>query len=223
MKGDELQVHMFATYTTLRVGVAIISFAFPLLLWGGGKLLGIQLPDSMSAYYHLTVDGQSMRNWFVGILFAIGIILYLYKGYSPQENYALNAAGIFAIGIAIFPMEWGCGQECEKISMHGISAVMFFLSFAYVCIRCASDTLYLMKDEVREKRYRRIYWMIAAGLILSPLIALLLTVILGGFKSYTFYAEAVGIWFFASYWLIKTRDISFTNSERDALSNKIEA
>ena len=89
MTRDELQHHMFATYTTLRIGLAVIAFAFPILLWLGGRVIGLPLQDSMSAYYHaFAADGQSMRNWFVGILFAVGVILYLYQGYSYRENYA---------------------------------------------------------------------------------------------------------------------------------------
>jgi hypothetical protein len=231
---EKLQKHMFLTYTNLRVGVALIAFVFPVLLWGGGEWLKIPLQDSMSAYYHATVDGQSMRNWFVGILFAVGAILYLYKGYSPQESLALNVAGAAAIGIAIFPMEWDCVDEC-KITMHGISAVLFFLSVAYVCIFCASDTLLLMKDGVREKRFRMYYRLIGTGLILSPIIAAVLTLlrepILGvslpkesdPFQSYTFFAEAVGIWMFASYWLLKSWEISSTNAEHLALEKMIKA
>src|ERR1700733_7449877 len=40
-----------ATYFALRIGAAVIAFVFPLLLWGGGKLAGFTLRDSMSAYY----------------------------------------------------------------------------------------------------------------------------------------------------------------------------
>lgn len=43
-----------STYIVLRVGAAAIGFALPLLLWGGGKVAGITLRDSMSAYYWAT-------------------------------------------------------------------------------------------------------------------------------------------------------------------------
>ena len=43
-----------ATYFALRAGAALIAFVFPLLLWGGGKLAGFSLRDSMSAYYWAT-------------------------------------------------------------------------------------------------------------------------------------------------------------------------
>ncbi len=221
MKSDELEKHIFATYINLRVGIAIITILFPLLLWAGGAIQGIPLQDSMSAYYHAIFNENSMRNWFVGILFAVGVFLYLYKGFSYQENYALNFAGVFVIGVAIFPMEWNCGEECKKISMHGTCAVLFFLCIAYVCIRCASDTLYLLNDTVLEQRYRLRYKLIGIGMILSPLFALLLTLVFQQFKSYTFFVEAAGIWIFAIYWLLKSQELTSTNAERLILQNKI--
>jgi hypothetical protein len=47
-----------------------------------------------------------MRDWFVGALFAIAACLYLYKGFTPKENRLLNLAAVFAVGVAIFPMNW---------------------------------------------------------------------------------------------------------------------
>jgi hypothetical protein len=222
VKSGELQQHITATYLTLRIGVAVIALTLPILLWGGGILQGIPLQDSMSAYYHAATNGGSMRNWFVGILFAVGVFLYLYKGFSFKENYALNLAGAFAIGIAIFPMEWNCGEECVKISMHGICAVSFFLCIAYVCIRCASETLHLLEDSILEKRYRTLYTWLGIGMIVSPLTALLLTLVFRRFSSYTFFVEAAGVWVFSTYWLVKSRELSLTSAERLAIQEKIE-
>jgi hypothetical protein len=39
------------TYFAFRGGAAAIAFVFPLLLWGGGKVAGFTLRDSMSDYY----------------------------------------------------------------------------------------------------------------------------------------------------------------------------
>ena len=221
MKSGELQNHVFATYVSLRLGMAVIAIVFPLLLWAGGAMQGVVLQDSMSAYYHAVFADKSMRNWFVGLLFALGILLHLYKGFSKQENIALNLAGFFAVGVALIPMEWGCGDVCKKITLHGICAISLFLCIAYVCIFRASDTLRLLKNKVLQARYRRIYTLIGVGMVLSPLIAVLMTVIFRQFESYTFFAEAAGIWIFASYWLVKSYELSSTNAERRVLRGKI--
>lgn len=225
-----MQNHMLATYASLRIGVAVIAILFPPLLWLGGIYLGMPLQDSMSAYYHATCDLGSMRNWFVGLLFAVGIILHLYRGFSRQENIALNIAGILAVGIAIFPMQWACGEVCgmlchaehKGISLHGVVAISFFICIAYVCIFRASDTLHLMDDKVRERRYRLIYRQLGIGMILSPVIAILLAYLVKQENSYRFFAEAAGIWIFAAYWLLKSREISITNAERLAVSKEIQ-
>ena len=56
MNATELQKHISATYLTLRLGVAGIALAFPLLLWVGGIVLThTELQSSMSLYYHTPV------------------------------------------------------------------------------------------------------------------------------------------------------------------------
>jgi hypothetical protein len=57
-----------------------------------------------------------MRDWFVGILWAIGVFLVLYRGYGRRENTALNIAGMLLIMVAMVPMDWTCGTACPKIS-----------------------------------------------------------------------------------------------------------
>ena len=57
---------------------------------------------------------------------------------------------------------------------------------------------------------------------LSPIIAFVMAVILGLGEAYTFFAEAIGIWVFATYWLVKSRELSLTSAERLVLHDMIE-
>ena len=83
-----LKKHVLSTYFSLRVGIVVIAVAFPVLLATGGYFyVGVGLLDSMSAYYHVTCEGRSMRDWFVGLLFAVGVFLYLYKGTAQPRMY----------------------------------------------------------------------------------------------------------------------------------------
>jgi hypothetical protein len=204
------------------MGMAIIAVVFPALLGLGGYLFeGLSLRGSMSAYYHSNV----MRDVFVGVLFAIGLFLYLYKGFGKLENYALNLAGIFAVGVAIFPMEWECGTDCKLITLHGVCAVLFFICIAYVCLFRASDTLDLVKDQIKEKRYRKIYKGLGIGMLLSPAIAVIMSLVLqyrAAERSTVFFVEAVAVWIFAIYWLTKSQELSSTDAEQLALDRKIE-
>src|ERR1019366_1492241 len=191
------------TYLALRVGAAAIAFIFPLLLWGGGKVAGFTLRDSMSAYYwatpvqpcpcgenpdhscmkkgsevdlaltpsprEKTLEPGTMRNWFVGVLFAIGTLLYINQGHSLKENLALTLAGLLAVGIAVFPMSWDCYHH--SFSPHGFCAVSFFLCIAFVSAICSRDTLVLIRDPKVRAKYRKTYIGLAVAMIASPIAA----------------------------------------------------
>jgi len=212
--------HIMATYVSLRIGMGVIALLFPPILWIGGHICAhLSLQPSMSAYYH--AGGGAMRDEFVGILFAVGVFLYLYKGYTIHENYALNLAGLFAVLVAIFPMEWDCGTGCKRFTVHGTCAILFFLCIAYVCIFRASDTLSQMTDQIKIKRYRTAYTLLGVGMIASPAIAFILTVVLQLQRSIVFFVEATGVYFFATYWLVKSWEIASTNVEEMAIHGKL--
>ena len=219
LRSDELQKHIIATYTNLRWGLVVIAFAFPVLLYIGGRVFDdLPLLDSMSQYYH-----SDMRNVFVGFLFAIGACLYLYKGFTPLENYLLNFAAIFALGVAIFPT--ACREEivCNTFTAskpHGISAVLSFLCIALVCWFCASDTLSEMKDKAKARRYRKWYKIIGVAMAASPIVAVILTFTLSK-SSLIFFVELAAIWVFATYWLVKSLEIRDTNAEEKAAARQL--
>ena len=221
MKLDIVQKHIFETYVTMRIGIAALAIMFPSVLVFGGFYIDIPLQDSMSAYYHAMNNNHSMRDFFVGILFAIGVFLYLYKGYRKDEDYVLNLAGAAAIGVALIPMQRDCGDSCASISLHGICAFTLFISVAYVCIWCAPHTLEELKNKVKEQRYRKIYMLLGICMVLSPVIAWLLTFIFKKFHAYTYIAEAVGIVIFAIYWLVKSGELAATKSEHRLIYNAI--
>lgn len=163
------------TYLTLRIMVATLAFMLPpLLALAGYYVFHISLRPSMSDYYWASTNYQtppcavpsttsaagaivtlvdippgSMRSYFVGFLFAVGALLFCYKGFTWEENAALNFAGAMAWGIALCPMDWICAHPA--FDKHGTFAVSFFLSIAYVAFFRAKDTLHLLPKE-RESR-----------------------------------------------------------------------
>jgi hypothetical protein len=53
MASKDLSQQVTATYKMLRLGLAVMAFGLPPLLWIGGHVLGdLPLAGSMSAYYH---------------------------------------------------------------------------------------------------------------------------------------------------------------------------
>src|ERR1700733_14650519 len=103
---DQLRQNIMATYFSLRIGIAAVGIALPLVVGIVGYFYAhVCLQRSISAYYHAVgPTGHSMRNWFIGSLFVIGVFLYLYKGFSMLENILLNVGGLLAVLIALVPM-----------------------------------------------------------------------------------------------------------------------
>lgn len=218
-----LQRHMAGTYFALRIGMGVLAAALPPLLWLGGRLRdGEPLRCSMSAYYW----SAAMRDTFVGALVAIGAFLYLYKGFSRQENWALNLAGVLAVGIAMVPTGSRCGEgNGISLSLHGTFAIFFFLSIAYVCVFRASDTLSLIRDTRRADRFRTAYRTVGVLMIVSPALAAVFDVALqpgSRGSSLVFLVEAFAVFTFAAYWLVKSREMSETDAELLALDQKLK-
>jgi hypothetical protein len=240
---DELQKHVTSTYRNLRRMLAIIGFLFPLFLPLVGKYwYGIPFQNSMSAYYFAGSNGEGpirswltsldfsplkyilfvmteaasetpLRSWFVGILFVMGVFLYIYKGFSDIENYLLNGAGLSALGVALFPMEWNCGDACHWFTLHGVFAVVLFICIAFVALFCSGETL--LKRPLSAERntyYRNWYFWLGLGMIASPLAAWAITKTIGS-TGLTFFVEWFGIWTFAAYWWIKSNELSENKAE----------
>lgn len=222
----KLRTHVFSTYVNLRIGIAIFGAALPIILYVIGKTQGISLQQSISSYFHADPDGYLLRAVFVGLLFATGTALYMYKGYSDWENNALNLAGLFIIGVAIFPMTWLSPDGSEvlfqgielfhfgkyEITLHGLCAVLFFLCIAFVCIKCAPETLELLNDKDKIKRYKRTYLSLGIAMIGFPIGAAIMAV---AFQSkVVFWVEIAGIAAFVIYWLVKSFEILSTNERQ---------
>lgn len=231
-----LQEHIISTYSTLRRGIAFLAIAFPIILAVGGFVkYGLIPQDSISAYYHAFVPTiQSpglfeiagngvMRNWFVGILWAISVFLILYQGYGRRENTVLNIAGVLLIAVAMFPMDWTCGTTCPKVSIHGMSAILFFLAIGYICIFRSGDTLKLIKDDNVRESYKRWYRIIGLVMWVFPLVVAVLEFFkLHPFGTRTvFFIEAAGIWTFAAYWLLKSREITLGDADVAAIEGDL--
>jgi hypothetical protein len=217
---NALEKQILQTYLFLRVGIAGLAFAFPIILWVGAyrtlteygecveQPLFHGLADSMSAYYYCG-DGV-MRDWFVGILWAVGVFLILYQGYTVLENVLLDGAGFFAIGIALLPMQ-------ERPDLHYICAIAFFACIAAVCVFCAPSTLAHLP--VTDRRwYKRWYRGIAAAMLVSIATAYALK---GSFSEYKFMAEFCGVYSFAAYWFLKSLEISRHQTERRILDGEL--
>lgn len=233
---SKLQRHVLDTYLTLRIGIAVLAFAFPFLLLLVGKLAGVENPGSMSAYYWAEVNRDGWlssprgRVVFVGLLCAIAAFLYLYKGFTKRENVALNLAAFFAVCVAFFPMEMNCTSTDQPavagqlyycfpgINPHGPSAALLFACLAYVMWWRSDDTVKMIKDKTLRSRYRALYRMTSLAMIALPLVAGLFHVFRNDYSTLTFWLEAGGVISFSSYWFIKSFELKRTFADEKAAS-----
>jgi hypothetical protein len=225
MTPRDLRNHVLHAHTQLRVGMGVMALLFPVALWLGGVVLShTPLQSSMSAYYH-----TPMRDLFVGCLFAIGGFLYLYKGFSRKENYALNVAGVLAVGVAIFPTYTSVESDRPAYTapvMHVACAVLFFFALSYVCLTRASDTLHLIGSPRRALLYHYTYKVIGVCMIVLPLGAVALTYWQRHrFDPHrhpaVFALEFVAAWVFGAYWLLKSLEIHSTQADRRTLKHPV--
>ncbi len=203
-----LDKSLVQTYFGLRWGTILLAAQFPLsLALGGYLILGLGLQASMSGYY-LT----GLRDWYVGVLFALATCLYLYKGIRPLEGRLLNLAASFAIGVALFPVDWIPSWWIfgDGLRPHNACAYAFFLTVAAACWLCKDDSINLgLIDESKRSAYRMKYTLIAILLIVLPGAALAITakMVAKPFGSSVYSAETLAMWVFAAYWYVKTGEL----------------
>lgn len=204
------------SYNTLRRIIGILGFAFPIVLSVGAILFGgcDCIQKSISIYYHTI-----MHNLFVGILSAIGLFLFTYKGYEKKDAIAGNLAGIFAFGVAYFPCSiTGPFTNCLPtpldtgilFTIHLISAALLFITLAYfsICLFTKSHGQITKMKIKRNSLYRTCGFIMLSCIALIGVIALLnhFGIWLGLKKlHYIFWLESIALWAFGISWLVKGR------------------
>jgi hypothetical protein len=234
--------HFSETYFSLRLGLVVLAFGFPFVLYGWGRVAhGLDLQPSMSAYFWAAAAAEQcaaspMRTVFVGFLFAIAVGLHLYKGITRLENYLLNGAAFCAAVVATVPERlpkqepfdtriaelyarcpavkaWALQQDWPPI--HYMAAVTLFVLLAIVAWACASHTLEYLPQDRDRVRYRRRYKALAIAMLAFPVPGLLVAWIVGRTADWVFFVEAAGVLTFGLYWLVKSRELSLSHLEAE--------
>lgn len=210
----DIRRHIFGTYLNVRFGMGAVALLYPVILYAWGKANGLDLAPSISHYYwHVESLGSPVRVWMVGGLFAIGLSLYLYQGFTKGENYALNIAGLCALCVALIPVDIHCGNDCRKVTWHGFFAVSLFFLLVYVTWLRSKDTLKYLPTDGDRTRFLLLYRATSIIMGLSPVIAVVLQSVLGQTGKHVFFVEAAGVWAFAAFWLIKTLEMRVSGVE----------
>jgi Protein of unknown function (DUF998) len=229
MTQAELQKHIYKTYFLLRVGLCLLAFVFPFLLWGIGAWNNIPLQNSISDYYFAFAPPTSPlrafpgRVVFGGVLFVLGFFLILYRGFSKTENWALNIAGLSALLVALFPTTTpayctNCGNDKYSF-MHFSAAVILFVCTAFVAWACTEETL-VQLPEPKRQYFRTGYYALALIMIVTPAAVIVMTRIFGIYDKWIFIVETVGIVMFAAYWGLKSYELSMSKAEEKAMKGE---
>lgn len=212
-----------STYFSLRVALTVLSVLLPPVLYFWGRRHGVPLQYSMSAYYHADVSGLSCpgghgiaRDLFVGGLFAVGGLLYAYRGVTTLENWTLNLAGLLAGAIALFPMRITCDGIPNRFTPHGTFAILFFLCIAAVAIFAGPSTLDRIKDPKLREFFRHGYRVTGFVMVLAPGSVIAWSLLTGSYAEHTFAIEVAGMYAFAAFWVLKSWEIHKANEALSA-------
>ena len=225
MKAIATQNEDGQAYARIRKAVGLLGLLIPILcisLSFGGVCKAIVLP-SISHYYYTIIGDE-----FVAILFALGLVLMLYKSVfkieklNNWENRLTNLAGVLALIVAFIPTSPLDDISCSyfKLSPAEHKAVYSFL--AYLHLPAAGLMLFIfgilsynyfprnwetgIVDSTNKNLYR-----ICAWAIFISIFTLLVYVVYRYFNpittsnSFIFIFEVIAILAFAVSWLKKGR------------------
>ena len=199
----------------LMTTMGAIAFLFPIIMWLGqffdqGELA---LLGSISEYYY-TASGDL----FVGLLFMIGVFLMAYTGFAKLDMYLSTLAGLFSMGIALFPtgcaLEYGycenlCGEMCNQTTtLHFVFAALFLIILMIFCFF------------IFTQNSKRVYWRstfyfwtyFSSGVLMAiALLAILIYKLLSfppdhGIHWFRpiFVFETISLWAFGVSWMVKS-------------------
>lgn len=192
--------------------IGFLGLLMPFLFWliaGLRPTEGLQLwrpLTSISAYYYTGAVSA-----FAGILVALALFLFTYKGYkySRSDRIAAIIAGIAAVLVALFPTGAPRGVEAlfwwtPSIGIiHYIGAVFLFGSFIFFSLVLFTKSKVERGNSLPwDKRLRNTIYILCG-------VAMIACMIWAGIasinKTSIFWPEALALEFFAISWLVKGR------------------
>jgi len=200
MSKREEEINRTYSYLALRKTVGWIGILLPVVLSLGSIIIfgETSIRKNISVYYH-----SPMRDIFVGSLCAIALFLFFYRGYSKWDNRAASLAGLFALGIALFPTVPEGPYNVQAV-IHFICAAVFFTILAAMSIFLFTRK----KTEPTKQKLARNRIYITCGLVmLAAMFSILVFFIFFNRKhpdsTLVFWAETVALIAFGISWLTK--------------------
>ena len=188
------------SYMDLRKAVGWIGILLPFTLMIGVLFIFDEkvIQESISHYYY-----TGMGDVFVGALCAVALFMFFYSGYDKRDDWAGNLAGVFAIGMAWFPVTES-GTATGAGIIHVICAGLFFFILAVFSL------FFFTRGEenpTRQKLKRNKVYVTCGIVILACLIAIAIYHAMShdeNLKSgFVFWAETAALVAFGISWLTK--------------------
>ncbi len=221
---EHVQLHrrpIVLSYKRVRRAVGVIGLLLPVVLGPGGWLFAdVAIQDNLSAYYH-----TPMRDWLVGLLCALGTFLFCYRGHDRIEDWTANLAALFALGLAMFPIDAHSDPLHPRSwvgLVHTFCGGGFFLTLAaYALLHFPTPMHGDRRSDIDEDlpephpaQRNLLYRASGLAILLSmAVMGVYLLILPVEWKVWAdqyhalFWLEWVAVWSFASSWLIKGRVI----------------
>jgi hypothetical protein len=195
------------SYMTLRKAVGYLGILLPLTLAAGNWVIfSGSLQQSVSDYYY-----TGMRGVLVGGLAVIGAFLLAYHGYDRWDSLFCNAAGVGAVGVALFPTPPDNPSTAASVvgDFHFAFGSVMFASLIVIALWLFRKTGPAGRTPAKRAR-DRVY--LISGLIMLVSLALAGIVSLpfaAGLNSLNpvFWLETIAIVAFGVSWLVKGQAI----------------
>lgn len=202
------------SYLRIRQVIGWLGIMLSFSMWFGNLIISktTTLQPSISDYYY-----TCMGDVFVGILFAIAMFLFSYKGFDENDNKITSLAGTFAIIVALFPTG---STNVKYISnthtilnipysalgyIHLTAAGLFFITLS------AYSYFWFTKGNLNNpmKVYRnKVYKTCAVIMVFSIISILIMRLLKISFPNSTYWFETLALLAFGISWLVKGETIS---------------
>lgn len=192
----------------LMVGLIAVFIAFFMQLVSGEAL------QSISESYH-----HRGRDWFVGLLFAVGVLFLSFSGENRLERVLSALAGLLAVVVAVAPCDCGRPQAPALSVLHFPAAGGLFAILGYFCWRFRRTALGKTHRYPEAQRRARLYALCLAGMSACGAMALAYAVaqprLDAAWPNYVFWMEALGLTSFGISWLAASRTLPLITNARE--------
>lgn len=231
---DENQIVL--NYLTIRKIVGWLGILLPIilalacLLYPGCDIIQPSISD-----YHNTLS----RDVFVGLLCAISLFLFSYKGYEPLDNWLANIVGILGFVVAFFPtyIKKNCCtiyphrawdhvdlyEFDEWVGLVHLSSAAVFLTLlgVYSWVLFTRSDKEENKRSSRKPRRNKVYR--SCAFVIWVCVSLLIIYFLSGFSNeerdtkykIIIILECIALWAFGFSWLVKGKTMGLIKFLQD--------